>query len=150
MPPDIGDEFKIETNKETSHLLSSDITRGDMKLYGDIISFGLQCLFIVEKWETIVNTVTRFNKIISLFPKFSDESNSYLRIYVLEFSLYAQERLYQATYLQTKNKRDELKLRVQQFNIGKPNQFITYYRNIEKENNWKHQSKISQGEIDFK
>ena len=89
-----------------------------MKLYGDIICFGLQCLFLFEKWETIVNTVNKFNKIISPFPRFVDEFNTYLRIYVLEFSLYAQERLHQAAYLQTKNKRDELKLRIQRFNIG--------------------------------
>ena len=70
-----------------------------MKLYADIICFELQCLFIVEKWETIMNTVKKFNKIISQFPKFADESNIYLRINVLKFYLHAQERLHQVAYL---------------------------------------------------
>lgn len=89
-----------------------------MRVYGNLIAFGLQWLFVVEKWETIVDTVTRFNKIASVFPNFTHDSNKFLRIYLLEFSLHAQEKLYQMANAKSKDKRDEIKLREQQYNIG--------------------------------
>ena len=91
----------------------------DIRFYISFIAFSIQCLFVWGKWETIVHTIESLDKITSSYPSFHTEEHKYMKIYLHEYLIYAEDKIYQTANAKLKDKRDELKLRVQQFTIGK-------------------------------
>ncbi|CAI2384889.1 unnamed protein product [Moneuplotes crassus] len=125
-PPTEEEEINIEKNftpKFTNNekLIIPDtpfdnLEGRDMRIYGNFIAFTVQCLFVSEKWESIIDLISRFTEAISMFPPIDPEFISFLKIYLFKYIVYSVDKLYQVACAKSKDKRDELKLRTQQLN----------------------------------
>lgn len=111
------DTTEFSLPKKPSPLLH--ISSPSFEFFVNLLCFALQLLFIYEKYETIISTISTFNKISSNYPDFADgRFRHYSKIWMMDLKVYSLTTIYEKISVETKNKRDELKLRIQQFNIG--------------------------------
>jgi hypothetical protein len=66
----------------------------DIKFYSDFISYTIQCLFVAEKWESMVDLAdTSLKQILAIFPD-PDNEILFLLSYLLQYRIYGEDKLY--------------------------------------------------------
>jgi len=87
----------------------------DIKFYLDFISFTIQCLFVAEKWESMVDLAdTASKQIWVLFP---DPENEMLFLlgYLLQYTIYGENKLFTEASQKTTKVKNTLDNRIKQF-----------------------------------
>ena len=77
----------------------------DIALFSNFISYAVQCLTVVEKWESVVDMCKRFNA----------ATNNHFASFLLPFAIHAETTLYQSAAHNTSTKREALRQRVLAF-----------------------------------
>lgn len=86
-------KFADETRRE-GFGKSVKATYDDIKFYSDFISYTIQCLFVAEKWESMVDLAdTSSNQILTIFPD-PDNEILFLLSYLLQYRIYGEDKLY--------------------------------------------------------
>ena len=77
----------------------------DISLHASFIAFGVQCLMGTKRWESLVDMSNRLN----------DATENSFASYLLPFIIYAQTTLYKDAAFKTASKRQDLQVRISQF-----------------------------------
>jgi hypothetical protein len=77
----------------------------DVNMHTSFVAFTIQALMHVEKWESLVDLSNNLNKV----------TDNHYASYLLPFIIHAQTTLYEAAASRTNGKRNELEVRIKQF-----------------------------------
>lgn len=112
-------KFADETGISKKPIKDVKASDSDVRFYSSFITYTIQCLFVAEKWESMVDLADiackQFNE---LYPD-PDDDILFLLAYLLQFRIYAENKLFTAANAKTEQTRDELEARIQKFNHWK-------------------------------
>ena len=91
----------------------------DMKFYCSFIAYTIQCLFVAEKWESMVDLADIAAKqLLSISPD-PDDDLLFLLGYLLQFRIHGEDKLYSEARQRTSKVKHDLEVRIQEFNHWK-------------------------------
>ena len=111
-------KFADDTQR-TGSMSRIKVPEKDLKFYSDFIAYTIQCLFVAEKWESMVDLADTANKqLLTVCPDL-DETMSFLSLYLYQFRIYGENKLYTSASQQTDKVKQDLAVRVAKFNQWK-------------------------------
>jgi len=111
-------KFADETvNSEKSH--GVNVNEADLKFYSGFIAFTIQCLFVAEKWESMVDLADTANKQFSLISPELDDNMAFLSSYLYQFRIYGEDKLYATASQKTAKVKEDLEIRIKKYNLWK-------------------------------
>lgn len=111
-------KFADETvNNEKSH--GVNVNEADLKFYSGFIAFTIQCLFVAEKWESMVDLADTANKQFSLISPELDDNMAFLSSYLYQFRIYGEDKLYATASQKTAKVKEDLEIRIKKYNLWK-------------------------------
>ena len=125
--PDVTDQDKVERTvkfEDKQKTVSSvkktvSLSDGDIKLYSNFIAYSIQWLFVAEKWENMVDLADLSSKQLLTICTDPDDELLFLLAYLLQFRIYAENKLYEVAKTKTEQVKYALKIRIEKSNIGK-------------------------------
>lgn len=90
-----------------------------MKFYSGFIAYTVQCLFVAEKWESMVDLADTANKQFTVISPDLDDNMAFLSSYLYQFRIYGEDKLYSTASQKTTQTKEDLEIRIQKFNQWK-------------------------------
>lgn len=112
---------KFEDEVTTTKIIEKDVNAidSDIRFYSNFIAYTIQCLFVAEKWESMVDLADIASKQLNEIYPDPDDDMLFLLAYLLQFRIYAENNLFNTAHGKTMKTKEDLEARIQQFNHWK-------------------------------
>jgi hypothetical protein len=87
----------------------------DLRFYSSFIAYTIQCLFVAEKWESMVDLADIATKQFYKIMPDPDDDMLFLLAYLYQFRIYGENRLYSEASAKTAKVKADLEARIQKF-----------------------------------
>jgi hypothetical protein len=112
---------KFEDEVTIAKIIEKDVNAidSDIRFYSNFIAYTIQCLFVAEKWESMVDLADISSKQLNEIYPDPDDDMLFLLAYLLQFRIYAENNLFNTAHGKTTKTKEDLEARIQQFNHWK-------------------------------
>lgn len=115
--PSVDRTVKFEDEHKAQPAVSKTVllNDGDIKLYSNFVAYSIQCLFVAQKWESMVDLADLSSKQLLTICTDPDDELLFLLAYLLQFRIYAENKLYEVARAKTEQVKQALKARIDEF-----------------------------------
>ena len=108
-------KFEDEQKAESESKMTVSLNDGDIKFYSNFIAYSIQCLFVAEKWESMVDLADLSSKQLLTICPDPDDELLFLLAYLRQFRIYAENKLYEVAKNKTEKVKHALRVRIEEF-----------------------------------
>lgn len=106
-------KFADQNTTESAHKIK--VTESELKFYSDFIAYTVQCLFVAEKWESMVDLTDTANKQLLAVCTELNDTMLFFSLYLYQFRIYGEDKLYTTASQHTDRVKEELAIRIAKF-----------------------------------